>query len=137
MVRNKTAKEKLTEMLPTIESMVKAKESYISWVQMARSIGISKQSLYDYREFLGMMKEKGGKKTKSFCMATKPETDTLIKQLVQGESKNIVTKYKITDPALFFANPCGNKGLEYIGTEQGTSWGALRHCVSAIGGRGQ
>ena len=137
MVRNKTAKEKLTEILPTMESMVKAKELYISWAQMARSIGISKQSLYDYREFLGMMKEKGGKKTKNFCMATNLETDALVKQLAQGESKNIVTKYKITDPALFFANPCGNKGLEYIGTEQGTSWGALNHCVSAIGGRGQ
>ena len=30
-----------------------------------------------------------------------------------------------------------NNGIEYIGTEQGTSWGALKHCVSAIGGRGQ
>ena len=137
MVRNKTAKEKLTEILPTMESMVKAKELYISWAQMARSIGISKQSLYDHREYLGMTKERAGKKTKNFCMATKPETDALVKQLVQGESKNIVTKYKITDPALFFANPCGNKGLEYIATEQGTSWGALKNRVTAIGGRGQ
>ena len=137
MARNKTAKEKLTEILPTMESMVEAKELYISWAQMARSIGISKQSLYDHREYLGMTKERAGKKTKNFCMATNLETDALVKQLAQGESKNIVTKYKITDPALFFANPCGNKGLEYIGTEQGTSWGALKHCVSAIGGRGQ
>ena len=137
MVRNKTAKEKLTEILPTMESMVKAKELYISWAQMARTIGISKQSLYDYREYLGMTKERAGKKTKNFCMATKPETDALIKQLVQGESKNIVTKYKITDPALFFMDTCGYEGLKYISTERGASWGALKNRVSAIGGRGQ
>ena len=124
---DKTAKEKLTEILPTIESMVKAKELYISWAQMARSIGISKQSLYDYREYLGMTKERAGKKTKNFCMATKPETDALIKQLVQGESKNIVTKYKITDPALFFANPCGVDGLEIIGHEKGSTWREVSH----------
>lgn len=137
MARNKTAKAKLQELYPTQEEMLRTRENYASWAQMARGIGITGQSVYDHREFLGMTKEEAGKKTKNFCMATNPETDALIKQLVQGESKNIVTRYKITDPALFFADPCGNKGLEYIGTEQGTSWGALKHCVSAIGGRGQ
>lgn len=134
MARNKSVKEKLSEIFPTSESLNAARLKHTSWAEMARAIGINKQSLYDYREYLGMTGANNGVKQKNFCFDTVKVTDSLIKELLQGESKNIVTKYKITDPAAFYANPCGNDGLELIGTEKGTTWsqvsGQMPHAVS-------
>ena len=136
MARNRTTKDRLTELYPTQETMLTAREKYSSWAQMAEAIGISKQSIYDYREFLGMQMEVGGKKSNSFCLANKKETDDLIKKLMSGKSTNIVKVYEIESP-LFYLNPREYDHLRYVRTEQGTSWAALRHQVSAIGGRGQ
>lgn len=136
MARNRTTKDRLTELYPTQEAMLKAREKYTSWAQMAKAIGISKASLYEYRSFLGMKMEIGGKKPNNFCLANQKETDDLIKKLMQGESKNVVTVYEIVSP-IFYQNPRGYNGLKYSRIEQGMTWGALKHMASAIGGRGQ
>lgn len=137
MARMKTAKQQLAEKFPTISDIEKTRINYTSWAQMAKAIGISKASLYEYRSFLGMKMEIGGKKPNNFCLANKKETDDLIKALMEGKSKNIVKVYQITKPNVFYQDPRGYKGLKYVRTEQGTSWAALRHQVSAVGGRGQ
>jgi hypothetical protein len=133
-MRNKSVKEKLSEIFPTVESLNTARLKHTSWAEMSRAIGINKQSLYDYREYLGMTGANNGVKQKNFCFDTVRTTNELIRELIQGESKNIVKKYKITDPVKFFTNPCGNDGLEFIGTEQGTTWsqvsGQMPHAVS-------
>ena len=122
MARNKTAKDKLTELFPTPKDMDSARSKYTSWAQLARAIGISKQSLYDYKESLGMVGINNGTKPKNFCFDTVKTTNELIRELIKGESKNIVTKYKIVDLDLFRQNQRGYEGLELVGTEQGTTW---------------
>lgn len=132
--RNKTAKDKLTELFPTPKDMDTARNKYTSWAQLARAIGISKQSLYDYKEFLGMVGIANGTKSKNFCFDTVKTTDELIRDLIKGESKNIVTKYKIVDLELFRQNQRGYEGLEFVCTEQGTTWSRVSsqmpHAVS-------
>ena len=134
MARNKTAKDKLTELFPTPKDMEEARSKYTSWAQMARATGISQQSMYDYREYLGMTGINNGVKPKNFCFDTVKTTDELIRELIKGESKNIVTKYKIVDLELFRQNQRGYEGLELVGTEQGTTWSRVSskmpHAVS-------
>jgi hypothetical protein len=134
MPRNRTAKSKLEELFPTAESLTTARLKHSSWAEMSRAIGISNQSLYDYRECLDMTGINNGIKPKSYCFDTVKTTNELIRELIKGESKNVVTKYKIVDLELFRQNQRGYEGLELIGTEQGTTWSQVSsqmpHAVS-------
>lgn len=124
-----TIKEQLKEKYPTAEALQKARDNYDSWTHMAQELGITKWSLKDYRRYLGMKSEAPGKPKILHTDITHSVLDRNIKEMVGDESKNIVHKYKIVDPVAFFANPCGNDGLEYIGAEEGTTWRAVSHMI--------
>jgi hypothetical protein len=125
-------KDMLMKLYPTPESMLKDREKCNSWKQMGEMIGVTVYSLATHRRVLGIEKEIAGKKGKNFCDATCTQVEANIKELLQGESKNIVKRYKIAEPDLFYRDQRGYRGLEYIGTEEGSVWRQLSHNVSAI-----
>lgn len=126
-----TPKQKLSELYPTALDIERDRQHYPSWAQMAKTIGVGIQALYDYRVSLKMAtnKPKSIRPPASKSVRNKKETDITanIKALVGGESKNVVTKYKIVDHETYFKNPCGMDGLEFVGTEHGPNWQSILH----------
>lgn len=132
--------EKLLKLFPTPESILEIKKNYSSWKAMCNAVGISENSLYDHRRALGMEVSEGNAKKKGRFFAdylTMPQIDENIRELVKGESKNVVTTYRIADWEKFNQNPCGYDGLALIGTEHGSTWQQIGHRMpNAIGGSG-
>ena len=116
-----TTQAKLRQLYPTLEALEKARKNYPSWRQMAKALGMHPQSLADYRKVAGAVKAKPEKK-KDILLITPAEIDKGIKELIGDDSTNLVTTYKITDPEKFYANPCGNEGLELARVECGTAF---------------
>jgi hypothetical protein len=133
--------EKLAKLFPTPESLLSAKQNYSNWTVFAKAMGISKNSLYDHRRALGMNMGKGNasKQERKYAdYLTMPEIDKNIQQMFGGESKNVVKTYRITNMAEFEKNVCGDEGLSLVGTEQGSTWGAIGHQTpNPVRGRGR
>lgn len=131
--------EKMSILFPTPESITEMKKNYPTWEAMAKAVGISKNSLYTHRRALGMEVSEGNARKKGRFFAdylTMPEIDENIRELVKGESKNVVTTYKITDFEKFNQDPCGYDGLALVGTKHGSTWQQIGHRTpSAILGR--
>lgn len=122
--------EKLLNLFPTPESITEMKKNYPTWKAMAKAAGISENSLYDHRRALGMEMADGNAKKKGRFFAdylTMPQIDENIQQLIKGESRNVVTTYKITDFKKFDQDPCGYEGLALVGIEHGSTWQQIGH----------
>jgi hypothetical protein len=113
-----TTREKLTKLYPTLESLEKARKNYKSWRHMSEALGMHPQSLADYRKEIGASGKPG--KIKDILALTAEEIDQGIRRLLGDKTANVVTKYKIVEPELFYEDTCGNEGLELVGTERGT-----------------
>lgn len=127
--------EKLHQLYPTPAPMLEVRKRYQSWSAMARGIGVSKDSLYQHRKALGIDKAKGSaiKDENSYAdRLTVAQIDENFQQLIKGESKNVVTRYRITDLEAFKQDQRGYAGLELVNTEQGTTWNQVSHKVSVI-----
>lgn len=133
-----TPSERLATLYPTPESITNARKGFTSWAAMSKALGFSKNSIFNHRKALGakMSNRNAKKDAKSFCdRLTAPEINANIAKLMKGESKNIVTTYKITDLEAFEQDQRGYEHLELVGSEHGGNWGQVSCKVSAIKGR--
>jgi hypothetical protein len=117
-------------LYPTAEVMLKQKEKYSTWKEMARNIGVSQYSLEEHRRKLRMEKE-GHSPKNNTSLLTDDEIMENIRIMIGGSSKNVYTKYMIEDAELFYNDQRGYAGLLYVGTFQGEKW-KCHHMPSAI-----
>ncbi|MFA5240681.1 MAG: hypothetical protein WC476_13380 [Phycisphaerae bacterium] len=116
-----TVRQKLQQLYPTVESLIKARRGYKSWKHMAKSLGMYQQALDDYRKEFGIAYVKEGRQ-KDILLITPKEIDEGIKRLVGDNATNVVTTYKIVEPERFYKDISGNDGLEPVGVERGTAF---------------
>ena len=120
-------KAMMYELYPTAEDMLRDRERYKSWNELAKAINVSPYSLQDHRRRLGVGGVKAqGTKNYSFAIPTEKETIKAIDTLFAGNNTNIVQKYKIVDPEAFYRDMCGYAGLEFVCEEQGKTWRSKR-----------
>jgi hypothetical protein len=122
--------KKLMTLYPTAEIILKQKEKYSTWTEMARNIGVSQYSLEEHRRKLRMKKE-GNCPKNNTSLLTDDEIMENIRIMIGGESKNIYNKYKIVDEELFYKDQTSYDGLRFVGTFQGANWKS-HHMPSAI-----
>lgn len=129
--------EKLLILYPTAEDLLSARENFDSWNHMCKAISINPGTLLAHRRFLGIVEPL--QKPKHFAdKLTAGQIDSNIKEMMRGESKNVVTVYRVTDAEAFKKDQRGYENLELVGQGSGSTWGQITHGMmpNAIQGRG-
>lgn len=130
--------KKLMTLYPTKEVMTKQREKYSSLKEMAKCVGVLPSALLAHRKVLKMGKDEPDKRKVNILDIPESVIYNNIKEFVGNQSKNVVAKYQIIDKDLFWQDPSGYAGLEFIGTSNGATWHKISDLMPhAIGGRGQ
>ena len=123
--------KKLMTLYPTAEVMLRQREKYSTLKLMAQNIGVSHYALQQHYKKLRLEKEDCKLKRNQHSSLTDDEIMENIRIIIDGQSKNVYTKYMIKNAEIFYKDQRGYEGLSFVGTFQGAKWKS-HHMPSAI-----